>query len=253
MKPIQSIERAINILNYIATHNNDVRLIDISKDLNLNKSTLHGIISTLEQFGYINQNQISSRYSLGNSLFHLGKVYEETLSIKKIVNPYLNELVNEYDETVHLAILSNSKVLYIDKVESNHALRMTSRVGMEDPLHATAVGKAMLANIPKHSLENILYNIELTQLTDFTQTDRNKLIEELNTIKQQGFSVDLEELERGLNCIAVPIMDYSNQAIASISIVIPSVRFQKDIFQNMKESLVAVCSKISKDLGHMPR
>lgn len=249
MKTIQSIDRAVMVLNYIAQNNNDVRLMDISNDLNLNKSTLHGIISTLEYWGYINQNQRTSRYSLGNKLFHLGKVYEETLSIKDIVKPYLEELVAKFDETVHLAVLSNSKVLYIDKVESSHHLRMTSRVGMEDPLHVTAVGKAMLANISDKSLEKHLHNIEFNSLTDFSLTDKKKFIDELKAIKNQGFAIDLEELEIGLNCIAAPIMGYDNEALAAISIVLPSVRFNKDIFENMKNDLILICNKISKEVG----
>lgn len=251
MKTIQSIDRAVMILNYIAKNNNDVRLIDISNDLNLNKSTLHGIISTLEAWEYISQNQVTNRYSLGSKVFHLGKVYEDNLSIKSIANGYIQQLVLKFNETVHLGILSNSKVLYIDKVECTHPLRMTSRVGMEDPLHVTASGKVLLANISETSRENILNNISLMKFTNFSLTDKNKLIEELKVIKKQGFAIDLEELTPGINCIATPILGNNNEVLACISLVMPTARFDKDTFNHMKEELKLISNKISKEMGYL--
>lgn len=244
MKTIQSIDRSVMILEYIS-ENNDCRLVDICTYLDLNKSTVHGIISTLEFHGLISKDPVTSKYSLGSKIFQLGMLYEKNLSIKKVAKPYLHHLVDKFSETAHLAVFSNYEALYVDKVESPYSIRMTSIVGTSDPLATTAIGKCILANISEDNFDYFINTTNLNALTDYSITDKNKLLEELNMIKKQGFALDLEELEVGLNCIAVPIKNSAGEAIAAISISAPSSRFNKEILQEMKNELVNVCNQIS--------
>lgn len=248
MKTIQTIDRAMLILEHISK-NKDSRLVDMCTAFGLNKSTLHGILSTLEYHGLIHKDTVNATYNLGAKVFELGKTYEDNLSIKRIAKPYLELLCSKFDETVHLAILSESEVLYIDKVESQHPFRMTSRVGTKDPLVYTAIGKAILANLSPVKIDTLIETIELKSATDYSATDKNKIKSELKIVHKQGFAIDLEELEVGLNCLAVPVKGPNNEAMAAISIVIPSSRFEKDKFESMKIDLIEACNNISKDMG----
>lgn len=244
MKTIQSIDRAMMILNYIAKHQH-CRLVDMSQSFELNKSTLHGILMTLEYHGLIHKDSHQSTYTLGAKLFELGKKYEDNLSIKTIAKPYLSELASKFEETVHLGVLTDTDVLYIDKVESPHSLRLTSKVGTTDPLLTTASGKAILSKLPPNRLNDLLHLIEKPQANTHLSDYQIDIKKELNMIHDIGYALDLEEQEVGLNCIAAPITNRSNEAIASISISIPSSRFTRELIDNMKKELIITCKEIS--------
>ena len=127
-KTIQSVTRAIGIMQYIANHGNTISLTAISKGTNLSKSTVHGLISTLEQSGYVSQDQTTGLYSLGLKLFELGQIVYESMDLRSIVMPFLLEIGKKYEETVHLAVLSTGEVVYIEKVDSTHSIRIISTV-----------------------------------------------------------------------------------------------------------------------------
>lgn len=246
MKTIQSIDRAAMILDYVSKNQN-CRLIDISKALDIKTTTLHALIGTLEYLGYINKNS-SNQYSLGYKLFELGKIYESSLTLKDICDPYMNNLVNSYRETSHLAVLTKDKVQYIHKVESTHALRLTSKVGCIDELNLTASGKAILSNMDNKTKESLLSQAKFLSLTESTITDREKLEEELVLTKKRGYALDMEEYEIGLNCIAVPIFSKENKPIASISVSMPATRFQKNPIDDIINDLKCYCDEITNKL-----
>lgn len=247
MKTIQSIDRAINVIDYISKNQN-CRLVDMCNQFNLNKSTLHGILSTLEYHGFISKDSINSTYNLGAKIFELGTLYNDNLSIKKISKPYLIKLAQNFSETVHLAVLNEFTVLYIDKEESIHSLRMTSKVGTTDPLLTTAIGKCILSTLSIDKINTIFESVQLNKSTDYSLTDKSEILKELSTINRKGFALDLEELELGLNCIAVPIKNRLGEAIAAISISTPSSRFNKEKLENMKVELMKTCQEISNAL-----
>lgn len=246
MKTIQTIDRAINIIEYISKNQN-CRLIDMCNYFNLNKSTLHGILSTLEYHGFINKDSKNATYKLGAKLFELGKIYEENLSIKKVAKPYIVKLAQKFSETVHIAVLNESRVLYVDKEESVHSLRMASKVGTTDPILTTAIGKAIISTLPENKLNILLDSIELDE-EEKKVVDLERIKKELEIIGEKGYALDLEELEAGLNCIAVPIRNGIGEAIAAISISIPSSRLTKEKLNTMKDELLKVSREISDEL-----
>lgn len=248
-KTIQSIDRAASILIYIARHGNDVRMIDISNDLNINKSTIHGILATLESNNLISQNPDTSRYSLGIKLFELGKVYEENFSLKDVVRPYLEKLGNKFSESVHLAIESDFKVLYVDRVKATHSIRLASKPGHTDPLYCTSMGKIILAYKPQKFLETYLERIKLLPLTENTITDRENLIEEIKKIKKDGYAFDNEELEAGLVCIAAPIINRSGKLMGTIGVSGPTNRINSEILEEMKSYIPKIAQEVSNLIG----
>jgi len=241
---IKSVLRATKILDYIGNNENEVRLTKISNDLEINMSTLHSIIATLEKAGYISQNSNNHKYSLGKKLFELGKVYEGKISFTDLARPFLEKLADKFDETVQLGVLSADKVLYIDKVESKHSLRMTCQMGSKDELHSSATGKLLLAYLEEKEVDRLLKK-KLEKYTENTITERKKLKKELEKIEKQGFALDKEESEIGLNCAAAPVKDSSGKVIAAIGISTPTSRVSEAKLMEIKDNLIKEASDLS--------
>jgi DNA-binding IclR family transcriptional regulator len=155
---VNTIHRAIHILEILAD-NDALGVTDISRMLNLPKSSVHNIFETLEVNGIIEKDQESRKYHLGAKLIELGNRAAEKLEICKIARPYLNGLNMKFDETVHLSIRDNDKVLYVDCVESKKRLRTYSVIGIKAPLYCTGVGKAILAFLHGSEIERIIENL----------------------------------------------------------------------------------------------
>jgi DNA-binding IclR family transcriptional regulator len=249
-RTIQSIDRAVEILDYISKNDNKVRLIDLSNDLEINKSTLHGILSTLEYNGLISKNQNTSKYSLGIKMYKYGKVYEQDFSLKKIVHPYIKKISEKFSESVHLGIESDYEVLYLDFVKSQHSIRLAAKVGNKDPLYCTAIGKVILANMSEDNMQYYLDNYTLEKFTENTIAEKECLLKELHNIRKQNYALDLEELELGLICVASPIRNNSGDLIAVIGISGPNNRISEDIFKEMKLTITKTANEISELLSN---
>lgn len=247
---VQSIQRASDILNYIAHHNNDVKLADISHDLNINKSTIHGLLQTLVSCGLLSQNRDTNRYSLGLKVYELGKIFERDFSLTEIARPFMQELNERFEETIHLSIESNGEVLYIDRIKSNHSVRSASNIGGIDPLYATSAGKVMLAHMSQDYVEEYFRGRELRAYTPNTITDAAAIIGQLYTIRRQGYALDNEEVEIGLRCVSAPILNADGSILGAISISGPTTRLTDERFQDMSRALAGTCLAISRKLGY---
>lgn len=210
-KFIQSLGRAIDILEYLAL-NPKARLQDISSSLNLNKSTLHSLISTLEQLGYVERGD-TPIYSLGVKVFQLGKVYERDFEIKKLINPILKELTEFSSETTYLTLQIGSSYIYVDKSESKNNLKLDPELGIEESIYSkSAIGKI------------------------YKSFSNNEFLE---------FALDLEEIEIGMNCIAFPILK-NNKLLGVIGIGGPSSRLNLEKMIKCKEKYYEISSRVFK-------
>lgn len=242
MKIIQSVDKAISIVELISENNGKLTLTDISTLLDIKITTLHGLIRTLECRNIISRNAQSGKYQLGIKLFEFGKVYESGISIIEKVHPYLDELASEFGETVHLAIPFHNQILYIDKVESPHTMRLTSMVGTTEKAYNSAIGMVILAYSEKKQLQNLL--------DGFDQTSGNlemNTIKEYEKIKQNGYYIKFEK-ENDFYCIAVPLLNSAAQLIGAISIVVPNFRYTEELSFNITKKLKETCSCIQKSL-----
>ncbi len=246
---IQSVERAMMILDTFALHNNELGVTEISNILGLKKSTIFGILATLEKYGFVQQNPVTEKYNLGLKLLELGMIMQDSMDIRNVASPLLQELVDQYKETVHLVIRDRDEVVYIDKIEGPSAINIRSRIGKRNPIHATGVGKCLLAYSDEHDIEKILSR-ELKQYTHNTITNPVKLRKELERIREKGYSIDNEEIEEGLRCIAAPIKDYRGKVISAISLSGPSIRITDDKKEIIAESVKNAALRISQRLGY---
>jgi len=247
---IQSVDRALQILECFSKKNTELGVSQITNLLGLHKSTTFGLMATLENRGYLKQNTENSKYRLGMKLFELGKTVEDDMNLKESSHHYLKELVDKYQETAHLAVLDGNEILYIDKVEGEQAIRMNSQVGKRRPLYCTGVGKAILAFMSEDKVARILSNIDFCKYTSHTITELQGLQEELCNIRKEGYCIDDEEIEVGLNCVAAPIIDFNGEAIASISIAGPTIRMTQKKSNFIAKDIKEIAAKISETLGY---
>lgn len=243
---IQSLDRAINILELFKLSAKELSVTEISNELQISKSTVFGLINTLFNRGYLHQNPNNKKYSLGLSLLELGELVQKNNIIAEKTRPYLEKLVNKYNETVHLAIEEKGEVIYIDKLEGHKTIYIRSRIGSKNPIHCTGVGKCLLAFMNKEKREKILENFNgLKKYTENTIVNQVELQQELESIVQKGYSIDNEEFAVGLYCYAVPILNKYNEAIASISVSGPT-----PIIKSLKKSeIIIIMKEVAKEIS----
>lgn len=213
-----SVAKAIAILEYMATAETPKELGVISQSLGMNKSTVYRFLTTLESFGYVVQDQETGRYALGSRIVWLAYQFLDRLDIRTIARPYLEQLVEETRETVHLAILDNFEVVYIDKVDGHQPVKMASQVGNRMSAHSTGLGKALLAQEDESQWPVYVYSKGLPACTPNTITNPEKLYDHLRDIRARGYAIDDSENEDGIRCVAVPVRDHTGKTIAAISI-----------------------------------
>ena len=252
-KPAYSIlvlEKAIRLLSRFDAENTEWGVTELSKDLEINKSTVSKILSTLESHRYLTKNGENRRYRLGLRLFELGSMVVEQMDLQKVALPYMEELNKRVGETIHLVVMDGFEIVYINKVESVQSLRIATRVGGRLPAYCTGVGKVLLAALSPQELNLFLKSAPLRKLTGNTIMDPEKLKESFIRIRSQGYALDLEEFSQGLICVAAPIFNYSQKEIGAISISGPSHRMKEKKIEYLIHLIKGTARQISRQLGH---
>jgi DNA-binding IclR family transcriptional regulator len=247
---IQSVDRAFKILELFTGSISEIGITEISSYMGLSKSTIHGLVQTLLVAGYLEQNVENKKYRLGIKLFQLGCLVKDRIDLREIAKPFLRQLADTFEMTIHLGIYRDQQVVYIDKVDGKHTRIMYSQVGKNAPLHCTGIGKAVLASLPEKEQTYLLLS-EREMLTPNTITLKEALITELAEIKQRGYAMDREEVELGLSCIAVPIYDHQKVAVGAISISGSTQVFTSDRITAIANELNWASHGISSKLGYI--
>jgi IclR family transcriptional regulator, KDG regulon repressor len=250
MPIIQSVERALQIMELFDEYSTELKITEISSRMNLNKSTVHSLLKTLQKHGYIQQDSESGKYMLGLKLFERGNLVVEKTDIRKVSHKYLQELSMKTGHTLHLVIMDGKDAVYIDKIEGTSANVLYSRVGRRAPIHSTGAGKALVAFKPQEEIDRIFDGYVFEQRTPNTITDKQELLEELKHIRKQGFSLDKEENELGISCIAVPVRNHTDQVIAAFSLSMPTPQLDHDQTRAIIPMMMEAGKQISKALGH---
>ncbi|MCK4259179.1 MAG: IclR family transcriptional regulator [Halanaerobiales bacterium] len=247
---VQSLDRALNLLEKLVEAEEPVGVTELSQSLSLHKSTVHRLLSTLCYRGYVEQDVKSNNYTVGLKLFEIGSSVLHKMDLRSKVKPYLEELMRETKETIHLGILDDYEVVYIDKVESSEVIRMYSKIGRRVPTHCTSLGKILLAYSPEEVTDQMIEQKELTYYTETTITDPVELKKHLEMVKEQGYSIDDEEQERDIRCIAGPVFDYDGKIMAAFSISGPVTRMTEERVQKLSQLVVDYSGRISASFGY---
>ncbi|GAB2552044.1 IclR family transcriptional regulator [Gracilibacillus alcaliphilus] len=251
MAQVQSLERSLSIMEYLARDPAGASVAQLSQEMGLAKSTVHRLLQTLMARGYVQQDQQYGHYQLGVQCLTLASHFLGQLDIRNLAKASLMQLSKDSGEVVHLCILDRNEAVYIDKVESQQTLRMYSQVGRRAMLHCTGVGKALLVGFDEQQVERLIQEKGLPRFTDTTITEAKQLEDEIKQIRQQGYAIDEQEHEKGIRCIAAPIFDYEGKVSAAISIAGPIERMTKERVQKDLPSVMLQHSQLlSKKLGY---
>jgi DNA-binding IclR family transcriptional regulator len=245
-----TIQRAIDVLNLFREHQR-LSFTEILDVLKYNKSTLFRVLYTLEQNKYLARDK-HGRYELGMSMFILGNQASQANKLKKVAAPYLKELSQQNNLTVHLGTLDGLDVVIIDKFDAPNNVKMVSRVGGVVPAHCTGQGKTLLAYSDRSLVEMIINKHGMTRYTPNTITTMDGLFQELQQIRERGYTIDNSEHEKHIRCVGVPILNQDNQIEAAISMtgVIMEYPDEKTIAE--KAQLIQKArDKIIKDMGYV--
>ena len=248
-KIIQSVDRALTIFELFEEHTKELSVKEMSNSLSLSKSTIHGLLKTLELRGYLSQNPDNQKYRLGLKHFELGNLVAKQMDLKQIAYTVIQELAERIKETIHLVILDGKEAVYIEKVDGPGALRMYSQVGKRVPMYCTGVGKAILAFLEEEQIRSILNTTSYTKFTQYTLTDPDEIYNQLIQVRENGYAMDDEEIELGLLCIAAPIFNHDNKVVASISCAGPKFRFENEQLEDRICKIKHAAVKISQQLG----
>ncbi|MET1122741.1 IclR family transcriptional regulator [Priestia megaterium] len=247
---VQSVDRALAILGIVSQHN-QIGITDICKALDLNKTTVYRLLSTLMNNGYIEQVKGSNKYRCTFKLFEMGNKRIQDLDLLEEAKPALEKLADLTKETVHLVVEEGTEIVYIHKVESTNTIRMHTWVGKKNPMYRTAVGKAILAFSDKEKAIDIWNKSEIVQNTPYTITNINDFLEQLVLVRKNGYAIDNEETEIGIRCVAAPILDFSKNVIGALSISIPTIRFPENEIEIYGNHVKKCSEVISKKLGYI--
>jgi DNA-binding IclR family transcriptional regulator len=244
---VKSADRTIDVLELLAGAPRRMTLSEIHRELGVPKSSLHNLLQTLVGRAWVEADDRNSTYAIGLRALRAGASYLERDPVIEAAGPVLTRLRDQLDETVHLARLDGSDVVYLASRESAHHLRSSSRIGRRLPAHATALGKALLAVRQDQEVAALLPN-QLERLTPDTVTSYHELIDELNEARRDGYSFEQAQNTPGLGCFAVAVPG-RQPAIDAVSCSVPLVRLGKD----QRPQIVSALVNAAEELGHVTR
>ena len=245
---LHSLDRAVSVLEVLGESDTPLSLAEICQRMSLHKSTAHRSLMVLERSALI-ERTMENRFRLGLKLYELGNRAVEQIDLRARVHPYFRRLSMQVGETVHLSVLQKTSVVYLDKVEPNRRVCMSSKIGTSNPVYCTSMGKAMLAFQPIETIEQIIAKIRFVRYTPKTISSREALMKALERVRRRGYAIDDEEIELGVRCIGAPIFNEHHRAIAAVSISGPASRITVQSVPAIAEHLLRCCREISASLG----
>lgn len=241
--------KAISILEYLSSQQCPQGMSEIARNTGMNKTTVFKLLTTLSMVSFVEKDPKTNHYKLGLGLVKLAHSALNQVDIVGLARPYLELLNRECGETVHLSALNDHQVVYIDKLESQQAIRMYSRTGRTAPLHCTGLGKAMLSDLSEAELDEYLSRATLTRYTEYTLTAPDRLREEVHRIRERGYATDNQEHELEVKCIALPLR-FSDDGRYAISISAPSYRMTDANFEHHLKRLQQCRASIIERARH---
>lgn len=239
--------RALSVLDVVGATDAAMTLSEIARASKLSKSTALRLLTALRDTHYVEQDD-AGRYRLGIKVLALGQRYLAGLDLRTVAAPHLRRLAEETQETVHLVVLDYPEVVYVDKVDSPHSVRMFSTIGARMPAYCTAVGKAALAFAKPEQLAAVIA-AGLPQRGPNTLTSADRLKADLARIRRRGYAVDDEENEPEIRCVGAVIRDHTNEVVAAISVSAPAARTPKSVIPKRGALVCATADAISRQLG----
>ena len=249
---LSSVATAIRLLKAFSEDEVDIGISDLARRLGIAKSTAHRLAVTLVSEGLLEQDRDSGKYRLGVALFRLGALVRRRMEVSNEARPFLYELREKINESVHLAILDGSEIMYVYNLESTHAIRMRSDLGVRKPAYCTAEGQAILAFAAPEVVDQVLA-AGLARRTPKTITAPDRIQKALAAVRQRGCAIEDEESELGMVCVAAPIRDDAGEVVAAVGIAGPATRLSKRSVATIIPHVIATADQVSSRLGYRAR
>jgi len=248
-----AVERALSILELAAASTEGLTNSQISRRLAMPKSSASYILRTLERRGYVHRDRETGRYRLGLRVLSLSRHALGGYQVGPLTQPLLRALVDRTRLTAHVAVLDRGEAVYIEKVEPPGFIRMDTWVGRRMKVHATSVGKVLVAHLPTEEVEAIVHEQGLERRTPKTITSVTRFLAELAKVRQRGYGVDDEENSLGARCVAVPIFGPSGEVEAALGVTGTTTQIESTYVPKVADLLKDAARRISRQLARPGR
>jgi IclR family transcriptional regulator, KDG regulon repressor len=251
--PVKSLIKALRILDVLAERPAGFGITDLSEALQIGKSTVHRLLATLKDEGYVVMHPSSSRYILGGRIARLGQQLSDQYQLLTFGVPVIRRLAREHNETVNLVVLEGTEIVYIAGEESRETLRNHFLLGARAPAHATAVGKVCLSTLGAEEVRQRYKGVKLTQIGPRTIRTLSRLLEEVSAVREAGFAYEDEESGPGIYCIAVPVQYFPGGLAVGLSFAMPKSRITPARRLTLRNALLQGSAEISRQVGYSSR
>lgn len=249
-KGVQTLDRALNVLELLAVQKNGMGVTEIGQQVGLHKSTVHRLLGALASRGYVEKDAETGMYKIGLKVVEIASLHLNSIELKTEASPYLHTLAAISTQPVHLATLMDGEVVYIEKVDTVTSIRMYSHIGRRVPAHCSGVGRALYLDYSDAELMEIFKNYDFTAYTPNTATNLGKFIQRMGQARKLGYVIDDEEHEPGIRCIAAPIRDYRGKIIASVSTSGDKTIISPERDEELAAQVLRCADEISRRMGY---
>lgn len=251
---VKTLEKCVHILTCLADNRKNLTLNELIKKTGLKKTTTFRLLKALTSLQLMEKIPETKLYGLGPKLIYFGVSALGNLDLHKISLPIMTRLKEETGETVNLSILKDSEIIILARIRSDHLFNVNLSVGSRLPVYCTSQGKAILSFMDDESANKIMENLIFNKKTENTITSIQDLENELRRIRKNGYSVNDEELEKGLSAVAAPILNHSGQVIAAINISYSTARHpEAEMHEHLSKKIIRASKEISESLGFQGR
>jgi IclR family KDG regulon transcriptional repressor len=247
---VRAVERALAVLLCFSRNTPELTLTQIAERVELNKSTVHRLLATLDQNRFIQRDSATGAYRPGIRLMQFAYLMLEQNDLRRYAAPFLRRLWEQYRETVDLAVLDNAEVVYLEVLESPQRVKLAAAIGQRLPAFCTATGKALLAFMDDETIQRVIDN-GMPKYTDRTILSREALLENLRAIRAMGFAISEQEYEEGINAVAAPILDTNGYPIASIAVAGPAFRWSLSRMWEIGPAVLATAREIAMEINRV--
>ena len=249
--PLQSVRNAARLLKEFLSREESLGVSELARRLGMGKSAVHRLLVTLCAEGLVEQDARTGGYRLGLVVFELGEAVRVHMDLHAAAGPVLVDLREQTGESAQIGMLDGDEVVYVDRLESAHSLRLFTETGRRVPVHATSSGKVLLAHTPRERREAFLAH-PLAALTPHTVVDPGRLRDELTTVRARGWAEAINEREIGVASLAAPVRGADGAVVASISIGAPVIRFRAIPRRRLARMVTEAGEAVSRRLGWSP-
>lgn len=249
-KRVQVIERTVDVLKALSFHSDGLTLTALSEEVNLHKATVSRFLGALEKTGMAERSEATKVWTLGPVMFEMTARAARRKDLRDVARPIMEQLSKDVEQTVQLGILVDNHIFYVEKIEpADLALKLNTTIGSTRPIHCTALGKVLAADLAKEDVLRILKEEGQEVKTDKTIRTASSYLDELEKVRQNGYAIDDGEYNSLVVCVAAPVRDVSGKVVASLSSSTIGQTVDSDVFRSLVAATVSSSHALSHELG----